>query len=153
MTIPFGENGGFTASTFYLMVPVQTSDLGLVYVGIFDVTSFNDPVDSSFYAYRMEDVVTCRVPTVRRVLLVYRDLGLATLTVSISGTDDNNNAVVGTVNVQIGTIAASGAQLTKLIDITVSAFRPQLAWSRAAGGGPISIISATMVGTAEDVTL
>ena len=87
MTIPFGENGGFVASTFYLMVPVQSADLSRVYVGIFDPSSFDDPLDPSYYAYRMEDIQPCRVPVVRRVLLTYRDIGVASLIVTLTGVE------------------------------------------------------------------
>jgi len=69
------------------MVPVQSADLSRVYVGIFDPSSFDDPLDPSYYAYRMEDIQPCRVPVVRRVLLTYRDIGVASLIVTLTGVE------------------------------------------------------------------
>jgi hypothetical protein len=150
---PIGENGGVFAPTYYLMVPTQNISGQQCYLGIYDTSSFDDPVDGSSYSYRSEDINPLRVPTVRRVGLIYRDLGLATLTVSISATNDNGQVVSASTTVQLGNTVPTNALLTELVDITVVGFRPQLTLSRAAAGGPISISSVTMIGTIEDTQL
>jgi hypothetical protein len=153
MAVPFSENGGFLATTFFIFCPTQASDSGASYIGIFDPSSFDDPNNGSSYSYKIEDVIVGRVPTVRRVILVYKDLGPATITVQLSGTNDNNNIVTASVKAKLGTTGATGALLTAFADVTLTAFRPQLTLSRAAGGGPLSIISATLVGEIEDISL
>lgn len=153
MAVPFSENGGFLATDSFLFVPTASADFSQFYIGFFDVTSFDDANDGSFYAYRVEDVDVCRVPTVRRVLLVYRDVGVGTITVSVRGVNDNDAIVSVSSKQVLGTKAATGALLTQLVDLTLTCFRPQITISRDAGAGPISIISATMVGTVEEVTL
>ncbi len=153
MTVPFSENGGFAATNFYLFVPTQDAALSQSYIGIFDPTSFDDPVDGTSYAYRQEDVMPARVPTVRRVVLTYRDLGVAHITVTVQGINDNGNTVVSSVPKTIGTKAATGLLMTAFCDVQLTAFRPQIVVSRPAGGGPLSIVRATMVGEVEEVTL
>lgn len=153
MAVPFSENGGFVATTYYLFIPVQSSDTGTPYIAIFDPTSFNDLNDDSTYSYRQEDIVPGRVPTVRRIILTYRDIGTCTITVTISGINDNGSVVSSSAKVSLGTPQASGNLLTKLVDLTFTGYRPQLSYTRTAGNGPLSVVSASMVGTIEDQTL
>lgn len=153
MSVPFSENGGFLATTFFLFVPAVRFDTGDPYIGIFDTTDFDDPNAASSYSWRAEDIAVARVPTVRRVILVYTDLGVAKITVTLSGTNDLNNVISASQTVTIGTSGASGAQLTAFVDVALTAFRPQLTISRAAGGGPLSIVSATLTGEVEKSTL
>jgi hypothetical protein len=151
MSVPFSENGGFASSTFYLFVPVQSG--GNVYVGIFDPSNFNDPNDGSYYFYRMEDVQSGRVPVVRRIVVQYRDIGQATITVTVQGTNDNGNAVSSSITLSIGSAAATGLIRTTFADVQIACFHPQLSFSSVAGSGPYSIVSMTMIGEVEDTSL
>lgn len=151
--VPFSENGGFAATNSFLFIPTQSSDQGSIYVGIFDITDFDDDQDGSTYFYRAEDIAPGRVPTVRRVLLLYRDLGIATLTVILRGTNDDGSLITVTKTEKIGTTNATGLILQRFVDITLTASRPQLGYSRAPNGGPVSIISATIFGEVEEASL
>lgn len=151
--IPFSENGGFLASTFFFMIPVQDMTNGAVGVAVLSTFNFDDPVDASFYSYKIEDIVPGRVPTVRRVILNYRDLGPASVIVTISGSNDNAQSITASVTRQIGNPLPSLIPQTALIDIELTAFQPQLTIGRAAGGGPLSIISATILGDVEEQSL
>jgi hypothetical protein len=148
---PFSENGGFAATAFFLFVPTTTT-AGQSFISIYDPSNFDDPDDASSYSWRAEDIEVARVPTIHRVILVYRDLGLATITVTVSGVNDNGATVTASKLTKIGSAAASNNLMTAFVDLTVSAFRPQLSISRAAGAGPVSIVSATMVGEVEEVS-
>lgn len=149
--IPAGENGGVFGSTFYLLTPVEDIASGRCYLGYYDPASFNDTMDGSSYTYRSEDIIKDCVATVNRVVLTYRDLGAAKITVSISGTNDNSQVVSASVQVQLGNQVATGALLTRFVDIQLTCFRPQLSLSRAAGAGPVCITGATMRGTVSEV--
>lgn len=153
MSVPFSENGGFVASNFFLFMPTSSPDGSQSYIGIFDVSNFNDPTDGRLYTYRQEDIIVGRVPTVRRIILVYRDTGVLSVTVTVQGTDDNGQKVSQSVKVQIGTTSASLQLLTKFVDIELTAFRPQPLLSQNAGDGPLDIVSLTMIGSVEEVTL
>jgi hypothetical protein len=151
--VPFLENGGFQATAFFLFIPAQSPVGGSSYIGTFSAVNWDDPLNSSSYSYRMEDIVEGRVPTVRRVILVYRDLGPATCTVTLTGTNDNQQVVIASKIITIGTVAATGALFTILVDVALTAYRPQLSISRAAAAGPLSIIKATIVGEVEEASL
>lgn len=150
--VPFSENGGFSATTFFMFMPATFLSNGAPFIAIFDPSDFNDDNDASSYSWRVEDVVVGRIPVVRRVVLVYTDLGNATITVTLSGTNDSNNKVTASRKISIGTDGKSGELLTKFVDISLTAFRPQLTISREANAGPVSIISATLIGEVEEVS-
>lgn len=147
---PFSEFGGVFGSTYFLFIPSQDSNSLASFLGFFDVSSFDDPKDGSSYSYRVEDTRTDRVPTINRVILTYRDLGLAKLTFTLTGVNDDGKVVSNSVLVQIGNVVATNALLTKFIDLTLTAFRPQLSVSRLPAGGPVSIIRVVLRGEVED---
>jgi len=151
--VPFTENGGFQATQYLLFVPTQSVNGGPAYISTFLPNDWNDPTDGSSYSYRMEDVIVGRVPTVRRLFVVYRDLGLATVTFTVSGTNDNAQVVSQSQTKTLGNPNPTGALLSAFFDIALSAYRPQVSHSRAAGSGPLSIVSVTIIGEVEDTSL
>lgn len=148
------ENGGLTnPDNLYFMVPVKDANTGVHYFGIFDVNSFDDLYAPSYYAYRQEAVTPSRVPTVHTVVLEYRDLGVATITLTLTGYNDVGTKISVSTKVSLGTASANGAILTAIVGLTLTAFRPQLSFQRAAAGGPVSIVSATITGEVEEQSL
>lgn len=147
--LPTGENGGVFATTYQLFVPVENCSSGQCYIGFFDVTSFDDQTDGSSYSYRQEDINPDAVATVDRVWVTYRDLGLARMTLTLTGTNDNGAIVSNSIVVTIGNITPTNALLSKQFGLTLSAFRPQLTVSRNAGDGPISIVRVRLLGETE----
>lgn len=144
--LPAAENGGVFGSTYFVFMPVVNNITGECYIGVYDISDNDDQVDGSVYAYREEDIISNRQPTVRRVVLQYRDLGVAKLTVTVQGTDHDGNVVSASSKVSLGTKAATGNVLTGFVDLCVSCYRPQIVLSRDAGAGPICITSVTMAG-------
>ncbi len=115
---------------------------------------FNDPVASSFYSFKVEDVAQGRTPTISRVIVTYRDLGLVIAVFMLTGTQDNQ--VVGGLTgsgsmqtVQMGNQSATGKLMTKFVDISLTAQNIQLTVVRAAGAGPLSIAKVLMCGRVE----
>lgn len=151
--VPLGENGGVLASTYYLLIPVQDVNSGNAYLAMYDLNNLNDADDGSYYTYRMEEVMPLRVPTVRRIGVEYRDVGVANVTFTLTGTNDKGVGISQSKTVRIGTSAATGLIVTLFVDMTFTGFRPQLTVSRAAAGGPLSIVSVTLIGEVEEVTL
>jgi len=148
---PIIAPAGTVTGNAIMLIPWQTATgTG---IGAFVTSNFNDPIQGSSYAYRIEDVDINRYPTVRRVILTYRDLGKATITVTLTGTNDNAQIVSNSVTIFIGNTVPTNTLITRLVDLTLSAFRPQLSISRAANGGPVSITRATILGESEEVTL
>jgi hypothetical protein len=136
--------------------PVEAVVGGAPAIGTFDTVvssgGFNDAVQGSTYSYRQEDVEPNRVPTVRRVIVTYRDLGAATMTVTVNAINDNGANVTASKTQAIGGVNP-GALCVSFFDLVVTGFHPQLTISRAANGGPISWTRAVMVGESEEVTL
>jgi hypothetical protein len=151
--IPFLENGGFAATAYYLFVPTQPSSSGNAYIGVFASTNYNDQGDGSTYFYRQEEIIVGRVHHVRRIILVYRDIGLATITVGVQGPDDNNVVQIASQAITIGSAQATSNLLTATVDLSIACYRPQPFITRAAAAGPVSVISLTLIGEADDSSL
>jgi len=151
-------HGGITPVNAYNFIPgIQAS--GSVQMGAFDPSQgFNDSVDGGFHYFRIEEVKTMRYPTFRRVGIIYRDLGQATIQIVLSAVDDNGqvntNAVSGVYpSFLIGTTSASGRLCQKLLDTQITGMLPQLGIIRAAGAGPVSISKMWLSTEVEDSTL
>ncbi len=118
----------------------------------FDPTNFDDPATGSSYSYRVEDVGRLRTPTIRRIGLIYRDLGSVTLTFTLTGSNDSGQPVSASTTATFGGNADSKLYV-KLVDLTLTAQLLQLSISRAAGGGPMALCSVSLIGEVEEVTL
>lgn len=134
------------------LVP-NTGTAGIV-LAYYDETTLNDSADGRQYIFRAEDITAYRVPTVRRVIITYVDLGVATVTATINGVNDDNTLVSATAMATIGTAGATGRLMTKFIDLQATCFRPQLTISQIANGGPLQLSTVMLTGTVEkQVTL
>lgn len=148
-----GEVPGVVQSFRRELVPVNSQSAGIV-LAYFDETNFNDAIDARSYVFKAEDILADRVPTVRRVIVTYVDLGVATVTAIVSGVDDTGASVSTSATVVLGTAGATGRLMTAFFDMEISCFRPQLTLSQTANGGPFQMSTALMVGTVEkEVTL
>lgn len=129
---------------------------GVMYT--FDPTNFNDAASGSFYDWKIEDVIAGRIPTINRVIISYRDLGVASILVNLSGVtgpqDPNqpNSPVNQSTTLTIGTASARGVICTVIWGITLSAANLQLSVVRAANAGPVSITKVRLEGKVETTT-
>lgn len=140
----------FVPTNLLFFIPLQNVGGATFFTYFLDPSSYDDPNQSSTYSYRQEDIISSRTPTVHKVILEYRDLGVCSLTVTLTATDDNNVRQSATKTVTIGTVGADKSIKTALIDLTITGWRPQLTFSRAAAGGPFSITKATIAGEVEE---
>lgn len=144
---------GQTTSQNALLIPLNPSAGGTNKIGVFTPGNYNTEVASQ-YTFRMEDIAESRVPTVRRVVITYKDIATCPITVTVSGTNDNAQVVSSSQNVTLGSGTNTNNLMTKFVDITLTAFRPQIQITRAANAGSLAITKVMMVGTVEDrVTL
>jgi len=150
-----GSNGGMAAPLGVALYPVCTlaGNTGLFY--FFDTTNYNDPLSPSYYTWKQEDIIAGRMPTCNRVIISYRDLGVANITVTLSGMvgqTDSNNACTPSLMVRpltIGTTNATGLICTVNFGISLSAANLQLRVDRAADAGPVSITKIRLEGRVE----
>jgi IPT/TIG domain-containing protein len=147
-TVTTPSNGGFGGSLNLFLIPAEDAN-GAAVIWTLDPTNFNDAFSNSFYRWKVEDVIAGRIPTISRVIISYRDLGLATINVTLNGTNDQGQAVSNTVPVIIGNIVPLGIILTTLVGISLSAQNLQLSISRDANAGPVSITKVRMEGRVE----
>lgn len=122
----------------------------------FSTTGGNDPNTGSSYTFRTEDVLVGRVPTIRRIVLSYINVGVVTLTFTLAGTNDLGTIITQTTTKTIGKatgLAYNPNPTIALIDLQLTAYCPQLTISRAANGGGFVIVSVLLTGTVEDQEL
>jgi hypothetical protein len=131
-----------------LLIPLATA-AGMQMFS-FDPTNFNDPNIGSFYYWKVEDVACGRTPSINRVLISYRDLGPATITVALTGTNDLQQVIVNANVLNIGNTVFTGKIMTVDAGVTSqTAQNLQLSVTRAANGGPVSITKVRMEGRVE----
>jgi hypothetical protein len=137
-----------------MAVPCLTLSGSSNTVAVFNAFNFNDTTQGSSHTYKIEDVFPNMVPTIRRVVLTYRNFGITPVTLTITGTNDLGANITSTTTVTLGNaIATATTMLTAFVDISFTGFRPQLTISKAAGAGPLSIVMTTIVGRVEKTTL
>lgn len=149
------SNGGVATTSRLTLHPMQNVVTGLVGFYAFNPAGgFNDPVAGSFYACKVEDVIQGRTPTISRLIVTYRDLGLVSATFTLTGTQDaqvvGGISGVSSVTYQLGTQQATGKLMTATLGISLTAQNIQLTISRAAGAGALSIAKILMCGRIED---
>jgi hypothetical protein len=147
-TVTTPSNGGYIGSLNLLLIPAEDAN-GNGVIWTLDPTNFNDPASMSFYNWKVEDVIAGRVPTINRVIISYRDLGVANPNFTLSGTNDQGQAVSLTVPVTIGNTVPLGIILTTIVGIAFSAQNLQLSMERDANAGPVSITKVRMEGRVE----
>jgi hypothetical protein len=148
------SNGGTTTSLGLALFPIITNPITSNAFFKFDPTNFNDPLTQSFYLFKTEDIICGRVGTINRVILSVRNLGVATITLTLSGIDDNTKEPVSnSVVMTIGTFSASGRIITYAkIGLSLTGQNLDLMITRAANGGPVSITKVRMEGKVETTT-
>jgi hypothetical protein len=112
-------------------------------------------VNPCVYTFKMEDVVMERVPTIHRITLSAYNLSVVTLTFTLTGVDDTGAVVTATTTKTFGTgvfgAFPAGPIITVFVDLSLTAFRPQLTITRAPGpeAGAFSIVSVLLSGNVE----
>jgi hypothetical protein len=159
-------NGGITAGGSFNIIPGigSIAEVPVLYGWNWN-GGFNDMVNGSFHYFRIEEIKTMRVPTFRRVGIIYRDLGVATIQIALSAVNDSGAVVYNTPSggapsptnaypsFTIGTAAASQRLVQKFLDTRITGSLPQLGILRAAGAGPVSISKMWLSAEVEEVTL
>lgn len=143
------SNGGYTSQLGVALYPIciQANNVGAFY--FFDITNFNDPNSSSFYDFKVEDVIAGRTPTIRKVIISYKDLGLASFLLNISGTNDAAQVANVSQTVSIGNLVATKVIMTQIMPLEFTAQNLQVSITRLANGGPVSVTKIRLEGTVE----
>lgn len=154
------SNGGVSQTARAVLFPMVNAATGVVGLWSFNpLSGFNDPNNASIYNYRVEDIIAGRTPTVRRIILTYRDLGVCSPIFMLTGTTDAGKVVSvqtgsgGVPAVTIGNSTATNKLLTKLISLQLTAQNIQCTVIRPANAGPLSYVKLVLVGNIESQEL
>jgi hypothetical protein len=147
------SNGGTSAPLNLFLIPV-TDNTHIINVNglmfTFDTTNFNSVLEPSFYNYKVEEIIAGRTPSCTRQIITYRDLGVATITCTLSGYDQNQQATVSNPETfAIGTVGASGKLCSIVRGLSLTAQNLQYNITRQANAGPVSIIKVRLEGRVE----
>lgn len=149
------STGGVATNSKLTLYPMLSASTGIVGFYAFDPAGgYNDPSASSFYAFKVEDVIQGRTPTISRLIVTYRDLGQVTVIFFLSGTQDNQvvGGITGANSAQtkvLGNVLATGKLMTTFVDVSLTGQNLQLTILRTAGAGPLSIAKVLMCGRVE----
>lgn len=154
------SNGGVFGITSQAFFPCRSTLDESTWYYTFDPTQgFNDPNSASQYFWRVEQpgpgqgLAPYRNPTVRLLLVTYRDLGNVSVQFTIKGSNDQGQPVQQSTPVTLLGNSPSTQQLfTTQVDILITCQNPQLSVIRQAGAGCLSIIQIVMEGEVEETT-
>jgi hypothetical protein len=145
------SNGGISQSSRISAYPMTNAATGQAGLYAFDPTlGFNDLNNPANYFFRVEEVVPGKTPTVNKIIVTYRDLGLVTVTFNLTGTNDLQKVVSSSSTVILGNLFPTGRIMCRNdIGLTLTAQNLQLSISRAPGAGSLAIVKILMVGQVE----
>jgi hypothetical protein len=146
-TVTTPSNGG-TAQPLNLFLILGMNFLTPA-IWTLDPTNFDDAGMGGFYFWKEEDVIAGRTPTVSRVIISYRNLGVATFTLNLAGTDDSGATVSNSTPVSVGTASATGRICSKVVGLALTGQNLQVSVSRVPGSGPLSITKVRLEGRVE----
>jgi hypothetical protein len=149
-TVLAPSNGGMSSPLGLLLFPCQQFTTQEVLA--LDVTNFNDNSFGSFYNYKVEEIAPGRTPSCTRQMIIYRDLGVATITTTLSGYNQNvadAPLVTNSETFTIGTSGATGKLFTIVRGLALTAQNLQYTITRGPGAGPVSIVKVVLEGRVE----
>ena len=156
-TVTNPSNGGLSTPLNILLFPAPFFSEQVV--GMLDTTNFNDESNGSFYSYKVEEVIAGATISCTRQLITYRDLGLCTLTATLSGT----MSPVGAANTPfgisqsetfvIGTPEITGRLFTIIRGLALTGQDLQYTITRQPNAGPVSIVKTKLLGKVESTPL
>jgi IPT/TIG domain len=152
-TVTNPSHGGTSTPLGFLIFPVTQFVTPIVMV--LDPTNFNEISNGSFYSYKVEEVAAGRTPTCSRQIITYRDLGIATITATLSGSlspvgaANTPQTTSQTETFQIGTAGATQSLFSIVRGLNLSAQNLQYTITRQPDAGPVSIIKTRLEGRVE----
>jgi hypothetical protein len=146
------SNGGISQLASIAMMVMQNPVTGFCGAYAFDpLFGFNDPLNPSMHSYKVEEVMHGRTPTVTRLLVTYRDLGIVQVVFTFSFTNDAGQVQSSSINATLGNNPSTNKLLTKMLfpNSAITGQNLQLTINRAANAGPLSIAKITICGKIE----
>jgi IPT/TIG domain len=149
-TVTNPSNGGMGSPLNLLLVPCQ--QFGTQEVLSFNTFDFNDNSFGSFYNWKVEEIAAGRTPSCTRQIIIFRDLGVATITATLSGYNQNladNPFVSISETFTMGTAGATQKLGAVVRGLSLTAQNLQYTITRGGGAGPVSITKVRLEGRVE----
>jgi len=152
-TVTAPSNGGIASPLGFTLFPFTQFVTPVLFN--LDITNYNDLSNGSFYNYKVEEISAGRTPSCTRQIITYRDLGVATIAGSLTGTlspvgADNEPTVINVFEgFQIGTPGATGRLFTIIRGLSLTAQNLQYNITRQPAAGPVSIVKVRLEGRVE----
>jgi hypothetical protein len=151
------SNGGISQLASVAMMPMQDANTGVCGLYAFDpLYGFNDPINASSHSFKAEEIQHGRTPTIKGLILTYRNLGVVTVSFTITGNNDAGETSSAVLTATIGSVAATNRIVTTVFNsqsvastFPISVMNPQLTVYRAPNAGPLSITKITLYGRVE----
>lgn len=147
------STGGLFGSAYALLVPFFDNRSTKFVFAIYDPFNF-DCEEDCVYDFRQEDKPG-RVIDVHKVYLQYRDIGKVTYIVKVTATQYNRVTGKETIDTKSKTITVGNVKPdlkihSYFVDLKVQGERPQLNITRKADKGPLSIVTAMLIGNSNE---
>jgi len=152
------STGGLFGANFKLLMPLFDSVFDKTYLALIDPDN-NDCEEEAFYLFKQEDVMPSRFISVHKLIVVYKELGLAKFSVGVQVYNrDANKFYQKSVALQISNTGARqdkkfpfpDGKLRELpVDLVIEGERPQVFIRRRANSGPLCITRVHMIGKAD----
>jgi hypothetical protein len=149
-TVTNPSNGGMASPLNLLLIPCQ--QFGTQEVLSFDTFNFNDNSFGSFYNWKVEEIAAGRTPSCTRQIIIFRDLGTALITATLSGYNQNledNPFTSVSETFVIGTAGATQKLGAVVRGLSLTAQNLQYTITRGGGAGPVSITKVRLEGRVE----
>jgi hypothetical protein len=151
------SNGGISQLASIAMMPMQDASTGVCGLYAFDpFYGFNDPVSPSSHTFKAEEIQHGRTPKIGGLILTYRNLGVVTVSFTISGNNDAGEMSSSTLTATFGSAKATNKIVTTVFNsqsvastFPIAVMNPQLTVYRAANAGPLAITKITLYGRVE----
>lgn len=151
------SNGQVLAIAYIVFYPCFNLVTGKTEYRTFDVKlPFNDPTLGSFYFWKIEELLAYRNPTVRTVIVTYKDVGIVNTVWTITAAQDDQSVISQSVKMQLGNAIPTNRLLAQRIDFSnppVTGQLVQLSVFREANAGPLQIAKVVMQVEIEESTL
>jgi len=149
------STGGLAGASFKLLMPLFDSVFDKTYCALIDADN-NDCEEESFYLFRQEDVMPGRICSVHKLLITYKELGVATFSIGVQVyLREPNKFYQNSVELKItkrnqkGMPFPDGKLRTIAADFVIEGERPQVFIRRKANSGPLAITRVHMIGKAD----
>jgi hypothetical protein len=149
------STGGLSGNNYRLLMPLFDSVFDKTYCAFIDADN-NDSEEEAFYLFKQEDVMPSRFVSVHKLIVMYRELGVANFSVGIQVYNRQVNkfyqksmALEIPARKQKGFPFPDGTLREMPVDFVIEGERPQIFIRRKANSGPLCITRIHMIGKAD----